>query len=80
MTRVITVAELKEMSAEAIQALPDSVPIKDGNLTIGVLTPVRGFTTEQVAALFATADEASAARTPEEREAVERLLAERGIE
>lgn len=63
MTRAITVAELNGMSAETIRALPDTVPIRDG-LTVGVLTPVRGLTSEQVAELFAAADEAAARRTP----------------
>lgn len=80
MTRIITVAELKEMSAEAIQALPYSVPIKDGELTVGVLTPVHGLTVEQMEEVFAEADAVAARRTPEEQAAVERLLAERGIE
>lgn len=38
---VVTMRELQKMSAAAIEALPHPVPIKSGERTVGVLSPVR---------------------------------------
>jgi hypothetical protein len=40
-TGVVTMRELQKMSAGAIEALPHPVPIKSGDRTVGILSPMR---------------------------------------
>lgn len=84
MVRAISMRELNELSAGAIQALPHAVPIKDGTVTVGVLMPVPGVAKaelrEDMRELLARIDAAAAAYTPEENAAIEALLRERGAE
>jgi hypothetical protein len=80
MSRSISIEELHEISAEAIQALPRAVPIKNDGATVGVLMPLPRVSTEYMRKVLADIDAAAARRTPEENAAIDRLLAERGAE
>ena len=84
----ISVSDLRTISAKAIQALPHPTPIKDGKVTVGFLVPVRGARQMRVRSdnkdwlreMFSRIEEAEAERTPEQQQAIDKLLAERGIE
>lgn len=76
----ISMRELQKISAGTIQALPHAVPIKNGSVTVGVLTPVPKKPSEALLKALAGIEEAAASRTPEEHEAIAQVLAERGIE
>jgi hypothetical protein len=80
MARAITMRDLQKLSAGAIQALPHAVPIKNGTATVGVLLPVHSASKEYLRKVLADIDTATAQRSPEENEAIDRLLAERGAE
>lgn len=78
--RSISMRELQKISAGTIQALPHAVPIKNGNVTVGMLTPVPSKPNEALLKALADLDEVASSRTPEEQAAVAEVLAERGIE
>lgn len=81
MTRAISMRELQKISAGAIQALPHAVPIKNGTTTVGVLLPVRSpASSAYLRKVMEDIEAAAARRSPEENEAIDRLLAERGAE
>ena len=80
MTRAISMRDLQKLSAGAIQALPHAVPIKNGVATVGVLLPVHSASKEYLRKVLDDIDAAAARRSPQESEAVDRLLAERGAE
>ncbi|SEO95367.1 hypothetical protein SAMN04487843_105170 [Methylobacterium sp. ap11] len=80
MKSAISMRELQKMSAGAIQALPHPVPIKNGTATVGVLLPIHSVSPETMRKVLADIDAAATRRTPEENAAIDRLLAERGIE
>jgi len=80
MTRAISMRELQKLSAGAIQALQHPVPIKNGTATVGILVPVHSASKDYLRKVLADIDAAAAARTPSENAAVDKLLAERGIE
>lgn len=65
MSHAITLNEFRKLSADAIQALPGTIPIKEGNETIGLLLPVRRRTPEDIAAISAELEALEAMRTPE---------------
>jgi hypothetical protein len=74
MSETITLSELREMSASAIQALPRATHILNGDDTVGILIPVRKPSPAEAAAAFAKVDAAAARRTPEEKKELEVLL------
>lgn len=79
--RSISMRDLQKISASKIQALPHAIPIKNGTKTVGVLMPVRDpVPREKLDEIFDAIDRDAAARTPEENAAIDRLLAERGID
>lgn len=78
--RTISMQDLQKLSAGAIKALPHAVPVKDGADTIAVLLPINNSRQEYLKTVFAQIDAAVAKYTPEEKAAIERLLAERGID
>lgn len=80
MMRAISVQDLQKLSANAIQGLPNAVPIKNGMVTVGVLLPVRGASKDDLHEVLARIDAAAAQRTPEENAVIDRLLSERGAE
>ncbi|GJD60322.1 hypothetical protein CS379_29845 [Methylobacterium frigidaeris] len=80
MRSAISMRELQRMSAGAIQILPHAMPIKNGTATVGILLPIRIVSPEYMRKVLADSDAAAARRTPEENAAIDRLLAERGIE
>lgn len=80
MARAISMHDLQKLSAGAIQALPHAVPIKNGTATVGVLLPVHSASKEYLRKVLADIDAAAAQRSPQENEAIDRLLAERGVE
>lgn len=80
MKSAVSMRALQKMSAGAIQALPHAVPIKNGTATVGILLPIHSVPAEYMRKVLADIDAAAARRTPDENAAIDRLLAERGIE
>jgi hypothetical protein len=76
MSDEITLSELRELSAGAIQALPRATPVVSGDTMVAILVPVRTPPPERVAAALAEIDAAAAARTPEEVAEIEAFLDE----
>jgi hypothetical protein len=76
----ISVSELHELSASAIQALPRAMPIMSGDTVVGLLVPVRRPSPEAMSALFAEIDAAAARRTPEQNRELEVALGERELD
>lgn len=77
MTSAITMRELQKMSAGAIQALPHPVPVKNGTATVALLVPIQKAPKALVDSVMARIDAAAAGRTPEQTEALEKMLGER---
>lgn len=75
MSQAITLSEFRKLSAAAIQALSGTVPIKEGDETIGLLLPVRRRTPEELAAISAELDALEAMRTPEQQAEYDAALA-----
>ena len=69
----ITMRELQKMSAGKIQALPHTMPIKNGRETVGLLVPLKKASKQEIDAVFAKIDAAAAKRTPEETKALARI-------
>ena len=78
--RAISMRDLQKLSAGAIQALPHAVPIKNGTATVGVLLPIHSASKDYLSEVLARIDAAAARQTPEERAAINKLLADRGGE
>ena len=76
--RPFTIQDLQTLSAEAIQALPHAIPIQDGDETVGFLMPAPPKSRLREALEFI--DEEVAKQSPEQKAAIDRLLAERGID
>jgi hypothetical protein len=74
--RLITMGELRRMSARTIQALSHPTPIKGGSATVALLVPIRKAPREFVSRVLARIDEEAAKRTPEQTAESERILGE----
>lgn len=73
----ITMRELQKMSAGAIKALPHALPVKSGDETVAILTPLRKPDPEKMAEALRRIDEHNALLSPEVRLELERLIGER---
>jgi uncharacterized protein YaaW (UPF0174 family) len=80
MSRSISMRDLQKMSARAIQALPHAVPIKNGSSTVGVLLPIHSASRDYLLRVLDQIAAAAEQYTADEKEAVARLIAERGID
>ena len=65
----ISIRELQKMSAEKIERLPGTTPIKCGDRTIGLLTPFKKPNMRRLRAALAEAEELAKTRDPKEDEA-----------
>lgn len=60
----IGIRDLQKMSAETIQALPGPTPVKSGDRTIAILTPLKPVNMERLEAALAMAEELAKGRDP----------------
>ncbi|GEM_PF-3699419 len=73
----VTMRELQKMSAATIKALPHAVPIKSGNETVAMLTPLRKPDPERMKKVLDRIEEHYTQLSPETKEWLERFLEER---
>jgi hypothetical protein len=73
----VTMRELQKMSAATLRALPHTMPIKSGDETVALLTPLRRPDPEKMAEVLRRIDEHHAKLTPETRIWLERFMSER---
>lgn len=73
----VTMRELQKMSAATIKALPHAVPIKSGDETVAILTPVGRPDAARIASALKRSDSYNASLSPETRLRLERFLGER---
>lgn len=71
----ISIRDLQKMSSETIAALPGPTPVKSGNQTVAILTPVRKPDLAKLEAAARRAEELAKQRDPKEDDA---LLAQFG--
>jgi hypothetical protein len=70
----ISIRELQKMSAEKIERLPGTTPIRSGDRTIGLLTPFKKPNMKRLRATLAAAEELAKTRGPTEDEAALRKM------
>jgi hypothetical protein len=70
----VTMRELQKMSAAAIKALPHAVPIKSGDETVGMLTPLKRPDPEQMKRVLRRIEEDYTALSPETQQWIQRYL------
>lgn len=80
MTSAITMRELQKLSAGAIAALPHTVPIRNGNRTVGFLVPLRKAPPDLVRRAVDLVERERASRTPEQEAVISEVLREIGAE
>ena len=80
MVSAITMRELQRISASSIAALPHTVPIRNGQKTVGFLVPLKKAPVEVVERAVRLIEEERAARTPEDEAAITDALREIGAE
>lgn len=73
----ISIRDLQKMSSETIAALPGPTPVKSGNVTVAILTPLRKPDIERLRAL---AEEAEARAKTRDRAADDAALEREGID
>jgi hypothetical protein len=73
----VTMRELQKMSAATIKALPHAVPIKSGNETVAILTPLKRPDPERMNQVLDRIEEDYARLSPERRQWLQRFLDER---
>lgn len=73
----VTMRELQKMSAATIKALPHSVPIKSGDETVAILTPLKRPDPKRMAEVLDRIERHYAELSPETKEWLERFLDER---
>ncbi len=78
MNAIITMRELQAISARDIAALPRGVTIQSDGETVGLVTPIRKATSEEMAEFVRLVEELDAGRTPEQRVAIADILREIG--
>ena len=76
LTTAVTMRELQKMSAATIRALPHSVPIKSGDETVAILTPLKKPDPAQVDEVLRRIEEHYAELSPEVREELARFVGE----
>ena len=76
----ISVGDLQHLPADTILTLSKPIEITQGPETVAMLVPFRRPDATKLRDALAKIDEAAAGYTPEENAAIERVLAERGIE
>lgn len=73
----VTMRELQKMSAATIKALPHAVPIKSGDETVAVLTPVRKPDPDRIKRVLDRIEQHHAALPAETKAWLQRFLDER---
>jgi hypothetical protein len=72
----VTMRELQKMSAGAIEALPHPIPITNGKVVIGLLSPIKKTDFEAIATLEAEARADFEQLSPEMQARIERFFAD----
>ncbi len=80
MASAITMRELQKISASSISSLPHTVPIRNGQKTVGFLVPLRKAPVDLVERAVRLIEEERAARTPEDEAGITDALREIGAE
>ena len=80
MASAITMRELQKMSASSIAALPHTMPIRNGQTTVGFLVPLKKAPAELVEKLARMIEEERAARTLDDEAAITEALRDYGVE
>ena len=65
----ISIRDLQKMSSETIAALPGPTPVKSGDRTVAILTPLRKPDLVKLEALMRRAEELAKTRDPKEDDA-----------
>lgn len=77
MRHAVTMRELQKMSAATIRALPHAVPIKSGDETVAILTPLKKPDPERMKEVLDRIEAHYAGLSPETKDWLERFLEER---
>ena len=73
----VTMRELQKMSAAKLKALPHSIPIKSGDETVAILTPLRKPDPERMKQVLDRIAEDYAQLSPETQQWLQRFLNQR---
>lgn len=74
---VVTMRELQKMSAATIRALPYAVPIKSGEETVAILTPLRNPDPARMKKVLDRIEDDYSKLSPETQQWLQRFLDER---
>ena len=73
----VTMRELQKMSAATIKALPHAIPIKSGNETVGMLTPIKKPDPERMKQVLDRIEENYSKLSPETQQWIQKFLDDR---